>query len=521
VATFVRSANGQTIWQSPGASSVSATLSAPPAQGNLLVAFLSRKGDDTGGQSVPAISGWSRVPNFNGDFINVDTFVKRAGSGESATVTLTLASGTARMVMTVQEWSGNWPSNPLGAGNFVSNAPDRVLGTSTSITTTTSKPALMLAGLATQGDANNPAAMAVASPFTLRTSNTSMGTALSNPHVFVGSVDGRNGSTTASWSWTNQVIAQANILGLYEVEATPPPAQGNQFFYNFANDAVGSVPANMTVRSGGTAFSVQSSGITGITNNRALRLVTNTNSFDRIISLNALDGKANVEFVARIGVTGGSINNELFEFFMRCNTDLTTYYGGTYSADPAQRFVNLYRMVNGTYTAMNWGNTTGLISTSGQWMRMRVRINNNQVWIRAWADGATEPSTWQINGVTTTHITSSALNGIGAYVENRSIYWDWVGVGVDGASAPTSAVASYDPANLTVAVEGTALRLNCNTSPTAGVSSYVWFRRTPPSGVQFNPTTTTPIATTASTTHLDTSVVPGTTYEYQAFGRVE
>ena len=76
----------------------------------------------------------------------------------------------------------------------------------------------------------------------------------------------------------------------------------------------------------------------------------------------------------------------------------------------------------------------------------------------------------------------------------------------------------YDPQNLSaVKVEG-GVELSCDESPTAGVESYHWFRRTVPTGQPFDPEQDAPIAQTSGTSYFDEEGEAGN--EYQVFGSV-
>lgn len=79
----------------------------------------------------------------------------------------------------------------------------------------------------------------------------------------------------------------------------------------------------------------------------------------------------------------------------------------------------------------------------------------------------------------------------------------------------------YDPRNLTVSASGTTAILSWTASTTLGVLDYSIFRRSPPTGVPFNPRFDTPVASSVSaTTYSDTGLTSNTTYEWQVFGRI-
>lgn len=80
----------------------------------------------------------------------------------------------------------------------------------------------------------------------------------------------------------------------------------------------------------------------------------------------------------------------------------------------------------------------------------------------------------------------------------------------------------YNPVNFLVSMSlGNTASLTWNASPTAGVTTYSIFRRTPVTGAPFDPTVDTPIATGVSgTSYSDTGLAIGTQYEWQVFGEL-
>jgi hypothetical protein len=124
----------------------------------------------------------------------------------------------------------------------------------------------------------------------------------------------------------------------------------------------------------------------------------------------------------------------------------------------------------------------------------------------------------------------------------QSLIWsvDYVDVTVDYTPPPTSLTlspatltlepvaltvtlgATADPAALAVVPTGpTTATLTWDAAVLAGVTDYSVFRRTPSTGVPFDPTVDTPVASAvALLTYPATGLTPATEYEWQVFGRV-
>lgn len=78
----------------------------------------------------------------------------------------------------------------------------------------------------------------------------------------------------------------------------------------------------------------------------------------------------------------------------------------------------------------------------------------------------------------------------------------------------------YDPRNLVVTVSGVTASLSWDTSSALDVLDYSIFRRSPPTGVAFNPRFDTPVAAGISATTYDDTDLDAATYEWQVFGRI-
>lgn len=77
----------------------------------------------------------------------------------------------------------------------------------------------------------------------------------------------------------------------------------------------------------------------------------------------------------------------------------------------------------------------------------------------------------------------------------------------------------WDPPGLAVSMAANVATLTWSASPTAGVTSYDLYRRSPATGAVFVPGSDTPVATNVTSPYADTGLSSGT-YEWQVFGNV-
>jgi hypothetical protein len=77
----------------------------------------------------------------------------------------------------------------------------------------------------------------------------------------------------------------------------------------------------------------------------------------------------------------------------------------------------------------------------------------------------------------------------------------------------------WDPPGVAVSMTGLDATLTWSASPTAGVTSYDLYRRSPATGAVFVPGSDTPVATGVTSPHVDAGLAAGG-YEWQVFGNV-
>lgn len=113
--------------------------------------------------------------------------------------------------------------------------------------------------------------------------------------------------------------------------------------------------------------------------------------------------------------------------------------------------VDTYRFSGSTFTQI----TAGTFSVaSGTWVWVRFRVNGSTIRARAWADGDSEPGTWQCDATDTTYTTLGHVGALKGGNTNTQL-WRYFGVGTNGDTAPASAGSS-----VTIALTGIAATMS-------------------------------------------------------------
>ena len=97
--------------------------------------------------------------------------------------------------------------------------------------------------------------------------------------------------------------------------------------------------------------------------------------------------------------------------------------------------IDTYRFNGSTYTAIQNGSFS---VTSGTWCWVRFRVNGSSIQARAWADGDSEPGSWQCDTTDSTYTNAGLVGCIKGANANTQL-WRYFGVGTNGDTAPASA----------------------------------------------------------------------------------
>lgn len=229
---------------------------------------------------------------------------------------------------------------------------------------------------------------------------------------------------------------------------TPPT-----FFTDFSDYTIGQIPDDWSERLetvynsttyGNWSVESKSNGITGGVT------LENTNTDDKfcMLSWDVADGEDDVEIVAKVRTSlAGSTQMRLIarasgtqRSFDYGNRDIDAYFLDFFESGGSTEIrCGYYLHTNGVdYTLF----TDGDISYSWSadtWYWFRLRLNGSDYKARWWADGESEPGTWNFE-TTTTEITSGNWNGVAGFYNTGSSVRDFdvVGIGLGGATAPKS-----------------------------------------------------------------------------------
>jgi len=210
-----------------------------------------------------------------------------------------------------------------------------------------------------------------------------------------------------------------------------PPPTGEQAFYDFQSDIVGQLPAGWETGTNGTGFTVSDASVPGF-GTRHLRL-TNTAEGERALYATFADGQQNVELHARCRIISGG-DGYFHQMFVRAlqNPEQQSIVG-FHSRFGTLSFSGIDRYLGGSWSSGPEGNPP--LIPNGTTYRMEMRANGTTVELRVWPESGTRPST----PLTLSNAgTQSGRHGVGGYVGGAVMAFDWVGVGINGATAPTA-----------------------------------------------------------------------------------
>lgn len=185
-----------------------------------------------------------------------------------------------------------------------------------------------------------------------------------------------------------------------------PSAYAADTFGRTITDGWGSAGTGGRYRLSGTAadFDVPGSSGTMVVRPGATRAASLPDAVARDVSLS---GRFRTDRMATGSGTFGYV-------VARQSSDARNEYRAKLQLLPDGRvLVGVNRSLGGTETSVGSTAATGVTYTSGTWLRYRVRVTGTgptTIRVRVWRDGASEPSTWQVQ-VTDS---SSALQGAGA-----------------------------------------------------------------------------------------------------------
>lgn len=195
---------------------------------------------------------------------------------------------------------------------------------------------------------------------------------------------------------------------------------------------------------------VSDAGATGGKFLRAVRL-TNARSGLSWNDIDADSARADFEVLAKVR-TSAAVTSGVSVFGRGAGaSDAESAYVGQMRSDGGQWRVIKY--VAGTFTSVIESGGTSSINT---WYWVRFRVNGTAIKLRAWADGGSEPGTWDLE---VTDASLSDAGWLGAFLLTaQTADWDVFTVGTNGEAAPSEPLTPSGPAitnvpNMTVGVQ--------------------------------------------------------------------
>ena len=193
-------------------------------------------------------------------------------------------------------------------------------------------------------------------------------------------------------------------------------------YFNDCSSLTGWSDAALTA---GTQFSVSSGTIVA--------------SAFEILSLDAVDSDANRETVEILLKYKTSAWNSTHYIGVARGSDSDTSgtSAGYYVALRSTAIRTYYKNSGGSLTQISSTTLSTLSADTYYWLRLRC--NSTTIQARTWADGGSEPGTWDCDATDTSG--PGVVDGyVGLYAPNASTHtWDAFGVGTNGDTAPSSA----------------------------------------------------------------------------------
>lgn len=201
------------------------------------------------------------------------------------------------------------------------------------------------------------------------------------------------------------------------------------WFTDFSADTIGALPSGWTQRlaPATTTWQVADTSAIGGTGGKSLRLTGVTNAW-RLLTRDAFDGATDVEIVMRFRYTDalGTRN--------ACAVRSDAAFVNAYTSYPSNGNQQARKFVAAAITAL--GSSVSSVDNN-EWWWTRLRVIGTNVKARHWLDGGAEPGTWHTDVTDTAH--ASGFVGLGCNAISGSLYFDVVGIAINGGTAPVAA----------------------------------------------------------------------------------
>lgn len=205
------------------------------------------------------------------------------------------------------------------------------------------------------------------------------------------------------------------------------------YFDDFESYSTGSLPTGWTARiNADDTWTVETTG-----SDKYLQLYDPDSN--QYLSINSVDSDADrqdAEVLLKWRRNSVSANKAFA--FVRLTGNSSAFSG--YRIGGSSSTLQAYRAVSATsWTSIASSSATTSADTD-YWVRFRV--NGTAIQVRMWADGGSEPGTWDID-TTDSNVSGDGWVGVGAITANSAVYTYWqVGIGTNGDTAPDSGSTS-------------------------------------------------------------------------------
>lgn len=207
----------------------------------------------------------------------------------------------------------------------------------------------------------------------------------------------------------------------------PPPTE---FFTDFTDSTVGAPPAGWSTRWGATNYYKVVSEPDG-TGGVVLREEGAPSILNRALAWDVVGTQGDVEIVMRYRIAATTA--PILPALRLGDNPERGYYAGLLNAT---RYSINYK--NGTDTGSLAEEPHTFPSPSG-WLITRMRAEGNQISVKTWVDGQPEPDAWDLTATDTT-LTDGAV-GLRTFANAHWREVDWVGVAIDGKTAPMEPIS--------------------------------------------------------------------------------
>jgi len=217
-------------------------------------------------------------------------------------------------------------------------------------------------------------------------------------------------------------------------DPTPDPdVPEDQRFYDFADDTVGSVPDGWYLATGAAGFAVSDAAVSGFGAKHLRFSLSGQSAAERALFAEFADGQQNATILARCRIIDGE-GSYFHQLYGRAQTNPASRSVLGYYSEAGDTRVGIDSYDGGTWS--EGPSTLRTAVPANATYRMELRGNGSAVELRMWLESEPKPS----QPTETLPNSSSGRWGVGGYAEDVVLAFDWVGVGIDGAAAPTQGV---------------------------------------------------------------------------------